>query len=88
MGAAMSEGDHWNIRQDVWRSCSLSARGLWADLMALRSGGHGDLSPAELAQLSPLTKGETAQTRAVLLAELQRKGAFKLGSVFFVGGEP
>lgn len=63
------------------RSCSIAARGLWIDLIAMmaKSNTHGYLliggSPASVEQISRIA-GEDADTTRKLLQELERNGVF------------
>lgn len=69
------------LSDESLRSCSIGARGLWMDLLAMmaKSNTHGFLliggSPASVEQISRII-GEDSQTTRKLLQELESNGVF------------
>ena len=69
------------LSDESLRSCSIGARGLWMDLLAMmaKSNTHGFLliggSPASVEQISRII-GEDSQTTRKLLQELEANGVF------------
>ena len=69
------------LSDESLRSCSIGARGLWMDLLAMmaKSNTHGFLliggSPASVDQISRII-GEDPQTTRKLLEELEANGVF------------
>ena len=69
------------LSDESLRSCSIGARGLWMDLLAMmaKSNTHGFLliggSPASVEQISRII-GEDSQTTRKLLEELEANGVF------------
>lgn len=69
------------LSDESLRSCSIGARGLWMDLLAMmaKSNTHGFLliggSPASVEQISRII-GEDPQTTRKLLEELEANGVF------------
>jgi hypothetical protein len=69
------------LSDESLRSCSIGARGLWMDLLAMmaKSNTHGFLliggSPASVEQISRII-GEDPQTTRKLLEELESNGVF------------
>jgi hypothetical protein len=69
------------LSDESLRSCSIGARGLWMDLLAMmaKSNTHGFLliggSPASVEQIARII-GEDSQTTRKLLEELEANGVF------------